>query len=599
MKLNSHVSNFGPKPQKLCSLNYGDVTLLDGPFQEAFEREYEYYMGISADDMLFELRKAILLDTKRATSLHYNEQLCYESEFYNGYTVLGQWLQAFARFYHATGREEAKQKALDLVDGLAEIVAINPKISNDFSIMCYFEKILRGLTDCWLLCGSEKAYEIADRLMKEAMNSNSYNKAKLFFGDHGRSRESRFSLEWYTISESMLYFADAKEREKGINSDEYRDFAKKFEYNDFWEIFESDGNDIYKYSPIRGNHQDFFHVPSHLNTFNSAAYFYQLTNDDYYLNVVDNCYNWMYKEQAISTGAYGLLNGWAMPDTGKIHALYAYHDNFDTQCGSYAVYRLSNFLIAEKGDAKYADWTERLLYNATFASLPTDKFGHVFCHSDYNVDISQKTRHRFTWVCCTGTRPLLVNELKRSIYFYNENNVYVAQYLASKTEINGAHLTIEGNYPYDSKITVKVDFDKKPESFTLNLRKPEWSKNATVLVNGNSIDAQLKDNWLTVNVDWQESNVVVLDLHNCLRVESVIAKRVGFAAIMEGPVCLASQGGIDAGAETDLDDPDNSLEKIAPLHYQHKESKTRWKPFFEYEEAEPYHLFFRVNKKNR
>ena len=253
--------------------------------------------------------------------------------------------------------------------------------------------------------------------------------------------------------------------------------------------------------------------------------------------------------------------------------------------------------MAMTGEAKYGDWSERLLYNATFASIHTDKEGHAFYYSDYNVNSSKKYRHPDTWTCCTGSRPLLLNELRRSIYFYNESGVYIAQYLASKVDINGTKITIEGNYPTEDKVNVKVNFANKPNAFILYLRKPDWSNQAILLLNGKEVEFNVVDGWIAVSGDWQENNTVVLQMPTSLRVESIVAKKCGVAAIMEGPVCLASECGIDAGSETDFDQPYNCLEKIAPLHYQHKQSKTKWKPFFEYGEEEPYHLYFSLNEK--
>ena len=43
--------------KKLNIFDYGAITAEKGPFLSAFEECYAYYMNLSVDDMLFELRK--------------------------------------------------------------------------------------------------------------------------------------------------------------------------------------------------------------------------------------------------------------------------------------------------------------------------------------------------------------------------------------------------------------------------------------------------------------------------------------------------------------------------------------------------------------
>ncbi len=63
-------------------------------------------MDISVDDMFYEKRKSLGLDTRNGKSLHNEEG----SWFRNGGDVLGQWTQALARFYKAEQDEKILKK---------------------------------------------------------------------------------------------------------------------------------------------------------------------------------------------------------------------------------------------------------------------------------------------------------------------------------------------------------------------------------------------------------------------------------------------------------------------------------------------------------
>lgn len=474
-ELNAKASNFGRDTYKLRSLDYDEIEWLAGPMKEAFEEDYEYYMNLDVDDMMFEMRKKAGLDVKGGKSLASEAG----SWYHLGANVLGQWLQAYARFYRSTHREKAKEQAKKLVDGLKEIAPFSPYFYDGLG-MYFFEKYLRGLTDCWLFCGIEDAYYLAKGLLESAMESDIYNKAELLLGNNGPGDE----IEWYTIPESICYFADAHERACGEDGQKYRDFAKKFAYWSYWDIFEEKCEHFHDYSPLGGQNTAYFHAYSHLNTLNCAAYFYQITGDKYYFDVIDNCYTWMKEKQAVATGGYGLHIEWLMPDTGKINALHNFHDNFESQCNSYAVYRVGNFLMTHTGRADYGDWSERLLFNATLASIPIDEAGHTFYYSDYNVKESYKYRHPNTWTCCTGSRPLLLNELRRSVYFYEEDAIYVAQYVSSKAKVGEVTVTQTTDYPASDKVTVRVEFTGENKRFALKFRKPAWAQEVRLTVAG-------------------------------------------------------------------------------------------------------------------
>ena len=55
----------------IAQFDYGEIKLLDSKLEKHFDKILRYYMSISVDDMLFELRKKCNIQNKEgAKSLH-------------------------------------------------------------------------------------------------------------------------------------------------------------------------------------------------------------------------------------------------------------------------------------------------------------------------------------------------------------------------------------------------------------------------------------------------------------------------------------------------------------------------------------------------
>ena len=573
--LNTKSPNFYEENNSIFSFPYDSIEF-KGKMHDDFEFEYNYYMSIKVSDMLFDLRKEAGLDTKDGVSIGTEEG----SWYHLGGNVLGQWLQAYARFYASTKREEVLLKAKELVSGFKEISDVNHELF-DGLVMYFFEKYLRGFTDCYVLCGIEDALIIAKRLIESAMKSNIYQNPELLLGNNGPGYE----IEWYTIPESILYFADVYRRSTNNNVDLYYDFAKKFAYYSYWNIFVSD-DDFYDYTPLGGQNTGHFHAYSHLNTLNSCAYLYNITKDKYYFDAIKKCYDWFKKEQALPTGAYGTHIEWLLPKTGIINAIKNYHDSFETQCNSYAVYRVGNYLLTSTKEAKYADWSERLIFNATLASAHIDKCGHAFYYSDYNTKESKKFLHDNTWTCCTGSRPLLMNELRRSVYFYDVESIYIAQFISSKINLNGLIVDMDVDYKKEMIVNINIKTNNTNIKY-IKIRKPEWVKDNFKV----SSNYEISNGWIVVDIS---NKTIEVKYPLKVEVDVIDSKGDGIASLRVGPIVLASSTGLDI--KLNLLEEYKDLKYVSPLHYESHNGSIKWKPFMEFNLGEPYHMFYSLRE---
>lgn len=577
---------------KLIAFGYADVKVSEGAFFEAYEECYRYYMAISVDDMLFELRKRVGIANPPAAKTLAGEK----GTWYGlGGNVLGQWLQAYARFYAATKRQEVKDKADALVAGLREVTGRDAQLG-DGLFMYFLEKYVRGFLDCYVYCENEDAFAMAQSFVRMAMGSPVYTAAKKRLGDNG-TMPVPAEIEWYTISESLYRYADIAElRNEREEAEKVRAFAKGFEYPQFWDIF-YEGKNLFDYSPLAGQNTAYFHSYSHLNSFNSAAYAYQKSQDPYYLKSIVNFYRFMREKQELMTGGYGPHLEWLMPRTGMINALEFFHDSFETQCCSYAVYRLSDWLMEVTGDAAYGNWPEKLLYNATLASIPMDEAGYVQYYSDLNTDHACKHLHENTWTCCTGTRPLLMNELLRSVYFHRGNDLYVNLYIPSSLDFCGMRVRLKSEYPRGGRVTLCVE--KGAGKRKIAFRRPESAASFSVHINGREEKCPVRDGWIFVERAFADGDEIALDLETMPVWSRLEVFGEGVAGLCCGPVALASASSadevlsaLDVGKEAAP-----QLEKIGPLQYRAKGSDVLFTPYMDYPKGEIYRAYFRYGGK--
>lgn len=582
---------------KLLSFDYGDVTLSDGLLKECYDGAMDYYINIPVDDMLYGMRSQAGINTKGGKDL---------GGFGIGGNVMGQWIQGNARYYAAVRDEDALERVTALCDGLYEISNVSP-LFFDGQYMYSFEKYLRGCLDLYNLCGLEKGLTMAKRMVDTVMGMDGYQNAEKKLGNNGPGLE----IEWYTIGETLYNFAETA-RQAGYpyyDVKTYRDFAASFEYSEFWDIFFNNEN-LFDYTPETGQNTNFFHAYSHLNTFNSAAAAYSLKKSDYYFKAIENFYSWMRSEQELATGGYGAHVEWLLPKEDIIEAIQNHTDSFETQCDTYAAYRLSNYMLNFTANAKYGHWSEKLLYNSTIASLETED-GYAFYYSNYNTDGACKDlRWDWRWSCCSGSRILVLNELLRTIYFNDTKNLYVNLFTNSSVNFkkggNNITLTQQSDFPENGKINFTLSMDKG-ENFAVKIRKPEWLTKQPILKVNGEFTAVTVDSfgWISIRKDWKDGDEIELTLPMELGISKIEAQfdygPDGIWAVNYGPVVLAAELNGSVKPEDVLTGSapiKDQLKSInTPLTFEAKENNAIvFKPFYKYQRNEWYFLYMKLYK---
>ena len=129
-----------------------------------------------------------------------------------------------------------------------------------------------------------------------------------------------------------------------------------------------------------------------------------------------------------------------------------------------------------KADAKYADLTELLMYNAAISSvnLEGDKF---FYRNPLESDGNYSRRPWFNPACCPSNMVRFLPEIGSSIYATSDHDIYINQFIGNEAEIQlksvKVDMTIGTDYPWDGKVKIMVS-PAESKTFKIFVRIPSW-----------------------------------------------------------------------------------------------------------------------------
>jgi len=568
------------QPAGLCPLQAFDlrgVTLDGGHLRAQTDQVREYYLQIPNDDLL----KGFRLRAGRPAP---GNDLggWYSADIFH---VFGQIVSGLSRLYAATGDEACREKAVALIEGWAE--CIEPDGFFYYSTQpnaphYIYDKMVGGLVDAYLYCGYEPALPVLSRITDWAV---AHLKRDRPYADGSDD------TEWYTLSENLyrayLATGDAK----------YRDFAQVWEYTEYWDLYAT-GTDLFARRPS-GGQTGAYHAYSHVNTLGGLGAAYLATGEKRYLDTLVKAYDTLQATQVFATGGYG-PDEQLLPHEALLRKLTETHNSFETQCGSWAAFKMCRYLITGTGDARFGDWVERLVYNGIGADLPMSADGQVYYYADYNVRGASKGLMPTPWTCCTGTRPMAVAAYHDLIYFHSADSLCVNLFVPSTATfaVGGKTVTVRQRTRFPERPATEFTVTTKhPVTFALRVRVPGWvAAPPQAAVNGKPLAGlPVSDHWVTVRRKWRSGDRLTVQLPMSVRAESFDATRPYPMALLYGPVVLAVRAQ-DARQLRGLD-PSRLAESLVPspgeelTYHLAGDPSVLVRPFYAVKEGERYFLY--------
>ena len=583
--------------------NYGGVELLPSRFLDQYQNTRDYFMALPNDSLLKGFRERAHVDAPgEALGGWYSGDHTFR--WYSGGHCapnFGQWLSGYARMARATGDQEARDKALTLAREWALTIG-NDGFAGARSLGGYsklghynWDKLFGGLLDIVeYLDDPEPLTHMAtiatwasENLVRErrpATPDNITGYSGLPDVGRGEVRDN----EWYTLSEN-LYRAYRFTGETA-----YRTLAEVWHYTDLWEAL-AQGVDNFAGK----------HAYSHVNSLSSAAMAYQVSGDQAYLDTIANGYDMLWNNHIFATGGYGSREVFTQPGTGglgdalvNVRNWLGYRASAEIPCGSWAVFKLSRYLMNFTGAARYGDWTERMLYNGIGAALPMAEDGRTFYYSDYTMEpYATKEYYPEPWPCCAGTFPLCTADYHNLIYFRDAEGLYVNLFVPSRVTWDqvdtSISLTQTTSYPEQGSTRLNLRMNQ-PTEFALRFRIPAWVKSAvTVSVNGQTAAVDVPPgNWARIKRTWTDNDAIEIRFPLDMAFMPVDANHPAWSALMVGPTVLVSDRGSHING--DQRDPQAWVEATdAPLSYAVRGDPANgiFRPYYVIEEGAPYWMY--------
>lgn len=533
--------------QELKPFQLTDVKLLDGPFKHATELNIKSLLNYEPDRLLARFRTEAGLEPKAE---HYKG---WEAQTLAGHS-LGHYLSACALMYQTTGDSQFMDRINYIVDELEiiqnadgdgylgafpngkkifeEEVAKGNIRSQGFDLNGIWapfythHKVLAGLRDAYHLCGNKKALPIATKFADWI--------GTIVFPLTDEQVQDMLRCEFGGIQEPLAeLYADT-------GDEKYLKLARVFHHKSIIDPL-AEGEDI-----LPGKHGN-TQIPKLI----ANARMYELTGNEKDRRAAEFFWNTVVDHHSYVTGGHGNHEYFGEPD--KLRNRLS--EGTTETCNVYNMLKLSEHLFMWEPDAKVADYYERALFNHILSSQHPET-GRVIYNLSLEMGGRKYYQNPFGFTCCVGSGMENHSKYGGNIYYHNDKELYVSQFIASEVDWKdqGIKLTQTTNYPEEQGASFTFQM-KKARNLTLHIRYPHWAeKGIEIMVNGKKQAVTSKPgSFVGINRKWKNGDKVTVKFPFTLRLESMPddADRI---AVFYGPIAMAGDlGPVEDERATDRD----------------------------------------------
>ena len=538
------IDNLAGLPKaKLQPFDLADVTLDNGPFLHAQRKTEAYLLALQPDRMLHNFRVNAGLKPKAPVYGGWESEPTWAEINCHGHT-LGHYLSACSLAYRSTGDQRFKARTEYIALELAEC----QKAANA-GLVCAFpdgpalvtahlrgekitgvpwytlHKIYAGLRDATVLTDSQTARAVLIKFADWAVMATRPLSDAQF--------ETMLETEHGGMSE---VFADLY----AMTGDaEYRRMAERFSQKAIM-------------APLaRGrDHLDGLHANTQLPKIVGFQRVWEVTGSPQYRDASVFFWKTVALTRSFATGGHG-DNEHFFPMTD--FADHVFSAKGSETCCQHNMLKLTRALFLHDPQAAYADYYERTLYNGILASQDPDSGMTTYFQGARPGYMKLYHTPEDSFWCCTGTGMENHVKYRDSIYFHDDNAIYVNLFIPSsvKWARKAAVLTQRTTFPEAPTTTLQWALTK-PTKATLKLRHPRWSRGAVVLVNGvETARSTDQGSYIDVSRTWKDGDQVELRL----AMETAVQRSPAapdIVAFTYGPLVLAGalgRDGLSPGAD--------------------------------------------------
>lgn len=517
---------------KVYAFDLRNVTLLPGYFMDAMNADVTYLLKLEPDRLLSDFRKHAGLIPKGE---RYGG---WESSGLAGHT-LGHYLSALSMYYASSGDKEFLRRVNYIVDQLDECQKARKTgyvgaIPNEDSMWAQVKsgnirsrgfdlngawspwytvhKIMGGLLDAYLYCDNKKALQVEKAIADWTGNiigglSDSLMQ-KMLITEYGGMND--VLINTYALTGNKKYL--------GLSN---RFYDRR--------ILDSLAN---KKDVLPGKHSN-TQIPKIIGLARS----YQLTGNKKDSTIAGFFWSTVTGHHSYATGGNSNYEYFGPADelNDKLS------DNTTETCNTYNMLKLTSELFAGNPSGALMDYYEKALYNHILASQ-NHETGMVTYFVSLRMGGSKEFSDEYnSFTCCVGTG--MENHVK-----YNENiyyraadgglyiNLFIPSVLNWKEK--GIVLKQESEIPTTDKSVFTISA-KKPSTFALRIRKPSWSQNLSVSINGIvQTNVTTEDGYIVIKRIWNNNDRIELITPMKFHTQAM-PDNANRRAVFYGPVLLA------------------------------------------------------------
>jgi len=533
---NQTITTQDGTPKPVYAFPLTDVELLDGPFKHATELNINSLLNYNPDRLLARFRIEADLEPKAKS---YGG---WEAESLAGHS-LGHYLSACALMYQTSGNELFKERANYIVGELDEVQKANggeylgafsngKKIfeeeiahgiirSQGFDLNGIWapfythHKVMAGLRDAYRLLGDDQALEVekrfADWIGSVVLDLSEDKVQEMLHCEFGGIQETLADLYQDT------------------GDDKYLKIARVFHHKDIID-------------PLRGE-QDILprkHGNTQIPKLIASSRLYEITENKDDRKPAEFFWKTVVDHHSYVTGGHGNHEYFGEPD--KLRNRLS--EGTTETCNVYNMLKLSRHLFLWEPRAEVADYYEKALFNHILSSQHPET-GKVI----YNLSLEMGGHKAYQdpegFTCCVGTGMETHSKYGGNIYYHNDDELYVSQYIASSVnwKEKGLRLVQQTKYPEEqaSHFTLSM---KQSDKFTLYLRYPQWaSQGIEIDINGSAQHVIANPgSYLAIHRIWKNGDQITIRFPFSLRLESMPDDEDRIA-VFYGPVLLAGDLG--------------------------------------------------------
>lgn len=259
----------------------------------------------------------------------------------------------------------------------------------------------------------------------------------------------------------------------------------------------------------------------------------------------------IYKKMYITGGIGSAGRGEAFTIPYDLPDLTAYSES----CAALSLAWFAQRMLLIENDSKYADTIEKVLYNNGLSSVSRDGKAFFYVNplairthllerntsqenTHENLTITQR-KEVFDCSCCPPNITRFIASVADFLYTYDEDTVYVHQYMASETKTENFSISQKTSYPDNGKIEIRTGNIRN-----IAVRIPGWCEKYTLSVNGSNEDVEIMNGYAYIK-NLSSESVIMLDFDMTPFVvypTSKIKDYISRAAVQRGPVVYCAEG---------------------------------------------------------